>query len=462
MKFTAAEVVQFTNGEILVGVSDAQAQSWSIDTRSLQPGAGFFALHGIRDGHDFIETAFINGAALAVVARADRQDCLDESRQALVRVADPAIALVDIAREARRRLTKAIAVGITGSAGKTTTKDLTAAALSTERKVHANEQSFNNEVGTPLTLLSAPENTEVLITEMGARKAGNITELADLVKPSIGVITNIGMAHAEYLGGRTGIAAVKSELVVALPESGLAILNADCDQTASLSKLTSARVVTVGQVKSADIVVSDINLDEEMRPSFSLKTDYGSVSIRLELRGAHHAVNAAMAAAVALELGINLDVIVVNLQRVRAAKLRMEVTKTESGITVIDDSYNSSPTSATAALTSLASLKVSGRRWAVLGEMRELGEYSEAEHATLGAQVSAAGVDCLVAVGDRVDAMAAAARSGGVMVNEVKDAQEAIAILDAEAKAGDAVLVKASRAIGLEVIAEHLIDGGQS
>jgi len=462
MKFTAAEVVQFTNGEILAGVSNAQAQSWSIDTRSLQPGAGFFALHGIRDGHDFVETAFINGAALAVVARADRQDCLDESRQALVRVADPAIALVDIAREARRRLTKAIAVGITGSAGKTTTKDLTAAALSTERKVHANEQSFNNEVGTPLTLLSAPENTEVLIAEMGARKAGNITELADLVKPSIGVITNIGMAHAEYLGGRTGIAAVKSELVVALPESGLAILNADCDQTASLSKLTSARVVTVGQAKSADIVVSDINVDEEIRPSFSLKTDYGSVRIRLELRGAHHAVNAAMAAAVALELGINLDVIVANLQRVRAAKLRMEVTKTESGIIVIDDSYNSSPTSATAALTSLASLKVSGRRWVVLGEMRELGEYSEAEHATLGAQVSAMGVDCLVAVGDRVDAMAAAARSGGVMVNEVKDAQEAIAILDAEAKAGDVVLVKASRAVGLEVIAEHLIDGGKS
>ncbi len=462
MKFTAAEVAQFTNGEILAGVSNAQAQSWSIDTRSLQPGAGFFALHGIRDGHDFIETAFINGAALAVVARADRQDCLDESRQALVRVTDPAIALVDIAREARRRLTKAIAVGITGSAGKTATKDLTAAALSTERKVHANEQSFNNEVGTPLTLLSAPENTEVLITEMGARKAGNITELADLVKPSIGVITNIGMAHAEYLGGRTGIAAVKSELIVALPESGLAILNADCDQTASLSKLTSARVVTVGQVESADIVVSDVNVDEELRPSFSLKTDYGSVSIRLELRGAHHAVNAAMAAAVALELGINLDVIVANLQLVRAAKLRMEVTKTESGITVIDDSYNSSPTSATAALTSLASLKVSGRRWAVLGEMRELGEYSEAEHATLGAQVSATGVDCLVAVGDRVDAMAAAARSGGVMVNEVKDAQEAIAILDAEAKAGDVVLVKASRAIGLEVIAEHLIDGGKS
>ena len=301
MEFNAAEVAEFTRGEVVAGSPQALAVNWSFDTRTMGPESGFFALTSDRDGHEFVDQALAQGATVVVVSHLDAAFSVSPINQAVVRVDDPAIALRDLAISARSRLTGAVAVGITGSAGKTTTKDLAAAAIGTKKNVHANIKSFNNEVGTPLTLLSAPNDTEVLITEMGARFAGNITDLSELVQPQIGVITQIGMAHAEHLKGRSGIAAVKGELLAALPASGVAILNSDCDQSIELAKRTSARVLTVGRSDSADVVISDVVVDGDLKTHFNLSTSWGNSEVHLSLRGAHHVNNAGMAVAIALE-----------------------------------------------------------------------------------------------------------------------------------------------------------------
>ena len=457
MEFNAAEVAEFTRGEVVAGNPQALAVNWSFDTRTMGPKSGFFALTADRDGHEFVDRALAQGATVVVVSHLDKAFSVSPINQAVVRVDDPAVALRDLAISARRRLAGAVAVGITGSAGKTTTKDLAAAAIGTKKNVHANIKSFNNEVGTPLTLLSAPNDTEVLITEMGARFAGNITDLSELVQPQIGVITQIGMAHAEHLKGRSGITAVKGELLAALPESGVAILNSDCDQSIELAKRTSARVLTVGRSDSADVVISDVVVDGDLKTHFNLSTSWGNSEVHLSLRGAHHVNNAGMAVAIALEIGVDLEEVVENLALVEPNELRMNVVCTDAGITIINDAYNSSPTSALAAIAALRDITVPGRRWAVLGEMLELGEYSDAEHQLIGKAVTDARIDKLITIGSGALALAQGATGGDVSVTSVADLPAAISILDSQLEPGDAVLIKASRAIGLEVIADHLL-----
>lgn len=457
MEFNAAAVAQFTRGEVIAGNPQALAVNWSFDTRTMGSESGFFALTAERDGHEFVDRALAQGATVVIVSHLDEDSSVSPINQAVVRVGDPAIALRDLAIRARHQLMGAVAVGITGSAGKTTTKDLASAAISTKKNVHANIKSFNNEVGTPLTLLSAPSDTEVLITEMGARFAGNITDLSELVQPQIGVITQVGMAHAEHLKGRSGITTVKGELLAALPTTGVAILNSDCDQSIELAKRTSARVLTVGKSNNADVVISDVVVDGDLRTHFNLSTSWGNSEVNLSLRGAHNVNNAAMAAAIALEIGVDLEEVVENLASVEPNALRMNVVCTDAGITIINDAYNSSPTSALAAIAALRDMTVPGRRWAVLGEMLELGDYSNAEHKLIGEAIADANIDQLIVVGSGAAAMTQGATGGDVLVTSAADSLAAISILDSQLESGDAVLVKASRAIGLEVIADHLI-----
>jgi UDP-N-acetylmuramoyl-tripeptide--D-alanyl-D-alanine ligase len=457
MRLNAKDVLDATGGE-LVGTATARADSYAIDTRRLERGGCFIALQGNRDGNDFVDDAWARGATIVVVTRLPEQ--VPEGCAAVC-VPDALSALASLGRTARRRLVAATVVGITGSAGKTATKDLLAAALGLTHRVHASPASFNNEAGVPLTLLSADEDTEVVVTEMGARFAGNITELCAIAQPQVGVITHVGMAHAGLLGGREGIARVKGELLEALDPHGTAVLDAGDVFTPALAARTRARVVTVGvgNVLGATVRAVDVVLDDELRPRFKLVTPWGSTPVCLAMRGERQAVNAAMAAAVALELGAPLERVAEGLARAQTAAWRMDVIRTDEGITVVNDAYNASPTSMAAALRSFRYLAADKRRIAVLGEMLELGGHARAEHQKVGRLAVASDVDVVIAVGAGARPIADGARlagAGRARVIEVDDADAAVVAVAGVARAGDAVLVKASRAVGLERVAEVL------
>jgi UDP-N-acetylmuramoyl-tripeptide--D-alanyl-D-alanine ligase len=460
MRFSAAVIADVTDGQIVAGEPGAVATSFTIDSRLAEAGACFFTMRGARDGHDFVEDAIERGATVAVVERPVET----RARGTIIRVDDALRALQALGAHARSLLSDAAVIAITGSAGKTATKDLTAAAFRGTRRVHASPGSYNNESGLPLTLLGASGDTEVVVTEMGARFAGNIRELCGIARPSVGVVTHVGMAHAEHLGGREGIARVKGELLEALPQDGLAVLNAGCDATPGLVARTRARVLLVGRREGVDVRILDVELDDELRPRFTLATPWGSAALSLAMRGEHQVENAAMAATTALALDVPLDAVVAGLHAARTAALRMELVHTPDGVTVINDAYNSSPTSAAAAVRSLARLPVDGRRIAVLGAMLELGPHADTEHAALGALAASAGIDLLIAVGSPAASIADGARRaahGHIEVRAVPDAAAASAALSEEVHAGDGVLVKASRAVGLERVADDVARGAR-
>jgi UDP-N-acetylmuramoyl-tripeptide--D-alanyl-D-alanine ligase len=464
MELSAGDLAAITGGA-LIGAPDARATSFVIDSRVTTPGACFVALVAERDGHDFVPDAFARGARIAVVT--DDRDHHTPDGSAIVRVGDAFGALADLGRAARGALGRAasgdlIVVGITGSAGKTGTKDLTAAALASKFASHASPGSYNNEAGVPLTLLSAPSDTEALVLELGARAHGDIAALCAVASPTVGVITNIGLAHAGPLGGRAGVARVKGELLEALDRSGTAVLDAGDPATPGLAARTVATVVTVSvgaraaDVRAADVRATDVVLDADLRPRFRLSSPWGSGEIVLALRGAHHVVNASLAAAVALTHGVPFDHVAAGLARVEPAPWRMEVARSAEGVVVLDDAYNANPSSMAAALEALARVEVAGRRIAVLGEMRELGDLSAPEHAALGDLVGATSVDALVAVGPETAPLAEHARAAGVAVTEVLDAATALDAVTGYVHRGDAVLVKGSRAVGLELVATAL------
>ena len=255
-----------TGGAVVAGSADAVITAFTNDSRALPPdgGACFVALRDHRDGHDFVDAAFAAGA-LAAIVREVPNGLAHATGRVLVQVSDPGRALMALATEARSRLDGLQVVAITGSTGKTSTKDLTAAALAPGRVVHANPESFNNEIGLPLTVLGADEHTEVLVTEMGARFEGNIAELCAIAQPRIGVVTNIGLAHTEHLGGRDGVLAVKGELLDALPASGVAVVDGDDPITARLLPRSQAPVLRCGRGPDVDVRLTECALDEQLR-----------------------------------------------------------------------------------------------------------------------------------------------------------------------------------------------------
>jgi UDP-N-acetylmuramoyl-tripeptide--D-alanyl-D-alanine ligase len=451
VELTAQALATLTGGTVVAGDPTVTVTSYAIDSRALEAGACFVALVAERDGHDFVADAFARGAAVALVTRT-----VGDPAGTVVRVDDAFGALARLGRAARDELHDATVVGITGSAGKTGTKDLTAAALAPKFHVHASPGSYNNEAGVPLTLLSAPSATEALVLEMGARAHGDIAALCAIAQPDVGVITNIGLAHAGLLGGRAGVARVKGELLEALDDDGLAVLDADDPETPGLVARTAARVLLVGTGPGAELSATDITLDADLRPTFTLASPWGGGTVALNVRGAHQVVNASLAAAVALARGVAFADVAAALATVQPAPWRMEVVRTSDDVLVLDDAYNANPSSMAAALESLARVDVRGRRLAVLGEMRELGEFSEREHAALGVLVGTTAVDVLVAVGPEAAPLAAAARSVGVSVTEVSDAAAALDAVSSFVVPGDAVLVKGSRAVGLELVATAL------
>ena len=303
MELSAGDIAAHTGGTV-VGDADARATTFAIDSRLVEPGGCFVALVAQRDGHDFVGDAFRQGATVALVARAP-SDVVARDGRALVLVTEPLAALGALGAAARAQRDDVFVVGITGSAGKTGTKDFTQAALGGPPRVHASPGSYNNEAGVPLTLLDvAPEATAVVL-EMGARARGDIAALCSIARPSAGVITNVGLAHAGPLGGPEGVAQAKGELFEALPADGVGVLDADGSATDALARRTAARVLRVSAAgtEGADVRATAITVDELLRPSFMLESAWGNARVQLAVHGEHLVVNALLAAAVALDAG---------------------------------------------------------------------------------------------------------------------------------------------------------------
>ena len=420
----------------LVG-PDVEIDGASFDSRSLTAGQMFVPLVAERDGHDFVDDAVGRGAVAYLSSRPARADLVD--RVACIEVADTGQALMDAARWARTRLPAGtMAVGVTGSVGKTTTKDLIAAAISGTKRTVASERSYNNEQGLPVTILNAPIDTEVLVLEMGMRGFGQIDLLCRIGRPAIGVVTRVGEAHTSLVGGLDGVARAKGELVEALPSFGVAVLNADDDRVIAMRSRTTARVMSYGESSSADIRIADLSLDQQGRARFTVHTPNGSTAIRLGIPGRHSASNAAAAVAVGVALGVPIEAMADGLAEARVSAHRSNALRLHSGATLLDDCYNANPTSMLAALDTLAALG-SGRRVAVLGLMAELDDPAEA-HGRIARRARELGVE-IVAVGTDLY---------GVNPVEIPAAIDRLRALGSN----DAALVKASRVAALERVVD--------
>lgn len=421
-----------------------------IDSRQAESGALFAALPGERaDGHDFAGQAVAAGAALVISSR--------PTGVASVLVPDVQAALAMLARAVVDRLPGLTIAGITGSAGKTTTKDLVAQLTSALGPTVSPQNSFNNEIGHPLTVLRADEHTRYLIAELSARGKGHITALCQVSPPRFGVVLCVGNAHAGEYAGIEEIAEAKSELPAALPADGVALLNADDPLVAAMADVTDARIVTFGLSAGADVRATGVELDRLSRPRFTLTSRSGSADVALRLSGAHNITNALAAAALAAELGMSVEAIAAGLSAaVARSHWRMEVTERDDGVIVVNDAYNSSPEALAAALAAVGVMASGRRAYAVLGRMAELGERSAEFHEQAGVTAAKTGLTGIIAVGDEAAAILTGAKSEPGFTGElvaVPDDRSAVAAIAQRLRPGDVVLVKASRAAGLQTVA---------
>ncbi|HMJ76794.1 MAG TPA: UDP-N-acetylmuramoyl-tripeptide--D-alanyl-D-alanine ligase [Iamia sp.] len=443
MRLTLSDLAVATGGTV-TGDATTAVDGLGIDSRALPPGAGFVALVAERDGHDFVPAAVAHGAA-AVIAERQLSGAEDPGVPVLV-VEDTAVALLAIGRLARDRLPDRV-VGVTGSVGKTSTKDLLAAVLGARWTTAASARSFNNEIGVPLTLVGAPPDTGAAVIEMGARGPGHIALLCGIARPTAAVVTAVADAHLEMFGTIDDVARAKGELVEALPPEGVAVLNADDARVAAMAERTTAQVLTygVGPASEADVRATDVELDDLLRPRLLLRSPWGDAPVGLQVHGAHQAANAVAAAACALALGVDLDDVVEALGTASISGMRMQVERASSGLVVVNDAYNANPTSTRAALDALAALPVTGRKVAALGLMAELGPDGDELHRQVAVYAEERGID--------VVSVAAPAYGVADAVLDARAAADHLAALGP----GDAVLVKGSRVAGLEAVAEALL-----
>lgn len=466
LTMSVGRLAELLNGTIVRGSEDQVFTGVDIDSRSLPAGGCFFALAGERtDGHEHVSDAAAAGARAAVVSRWDDAAAgeLGEDPDvgpSVVLVDDVAGALRSLASHHRGTL-RCPVLGITGSTGKTTTKDFLVAALGKDRAVVATIGNRNNELGVPLTVLEAGSDTDALIVEMGMRGEGQIASLCEIVRPTLGLVTNIGHTHIEILGTQDAIARAKGELVDCVPSSGRVFLNGDDARSRALGEGSAAPVTWYGMGEDSDVTAGQIDVDELGRPMMTLRGADQEARFRLPVPGRHNAYTAAAAAAVALHLGDRLDAVAERLRTVRPTGMRLEVFTVASDVTVINDAYNASPTSMRSAVETLGDMKARGRRIAVLGDMAELGSLSELAHFRIGELVARTKVDRLITVGPLSRRIAEGARAGGMPVDAVhscSSVDDASEMLDDLLKAGDIVLVKASRSMGLERIVEGIMD----
>ncbi len=447
-----AEIGAIVGGEVHGDPSRVVDGAAYLDTREPVPGGLFVALAGERvDGHDYAA-----GAHAVLGSR--------PTEAPTVVTSDPVAALGLLGRHVADALAVPV-LALTGSQGKTSTKDLLAHVLAGDGPTVATAGNLNNELGVPLTVTRADPTTRHLVVEMGARGVGHITQLCAVAPPRVAAVLNVGLAHVGEFGGVEAIARAKGEIVEALPPAdrgGTAVLNADDARVAAMAERTTARVLTFGaDADVADVTWRDVRLDELGRPAFDLGHDGVWAPVWLTQTGAHHVANAAAAAAMAIAAGLALEDVAAALCTAQAAsRWRMELTERSDGLLVLNDAYNANPGSMRAALEALVLLgeRRGGRTVAVLGEMKELGDAAPAEHAELGRVASGLGVDLVVTVGDVAAAAAATVRESGGDAVATASRSEALAAVRENAGRGDVVLVKASRGAALEWVAEQLLD----
>jgi UDP-N-acetylmuramoyl-tripeptide--D-alanyl-D-alanine ligase len=432
VKLRLADIAAAVGGR-MVG-DDVGVGGVSIDSRTVAAGELFVPIVAERDGHDFIAGALDGGAAAYLSSGPEPVDAPH------VLVDDTAQALPAMAGAVRPALGSRV-IGITGSVGKTSTKDLVTAALSAGLLTHASYRSFNNELGVPLTLLNAPDGVEAVVVEMGARGVGHIRELCRFVAPTIGVVTRVGAAHTELFGSVEAVAGGKGELIEALPASGWAVLNADDPLVAAMARLAHCEVVGYG-LEHGDVRAEAIALDNELRPTFTARTPWGNQHVRLGVAGVQNVSNALAAMTVGVACGLDLPALAAGLGRAEMSPWRMDVHRGSSGALVINDSYNANPMSTDAALRSLAAVDAD-RRVAVLGVMAELGDEHDESHRAMSELATELGIEVL--------AFDEAAYGVDVLTTH-DDVLDALGDLDER----DAVLVKGSRVAGLEALAQRL------
>ena len=453
---TLAEIARAVDGTVYrtAGTGITVTGPAVIDSREVTAGALFAAIAGARsDGHDFAAAAYSGGAVAVLGSRPVDGPC--------VLVDDVVTALAKLAGLVRDRLSPVV-IGLTGSVGKTTTKDLLAQILEREAPTIATSRSFNNELGLPLTILRADQQTRYLVLEMGATKPGDITHLVRVGRPQIGMVLNVGPAHVLTMGGIDGVVKTKAEMVRDLPTAaagGFALLNADDECVAAMARHTPATVTFYGTGQDAAVRAENVTLDAAARASFILRTPAGPAPVRLRLPGEHQVANALAAACAAAAVGVPADRIAAALSSaVPRSPGRFEIKERADGVTVIDDAYNANPASTGAAIRTLATMAAGRRTVAVLGEMMHQAEGTIRQHQAIGALAGAAGIDVLVAVGmgEGPDAMVAAAREAGLSVHAVPDGEAAIGLLRESLRPADVVLVKASSMVGLSAVATAL------
>jgi UDP-N-acetylmuramoyl-tripeptide--D-alanyl-D-alanine ligase len=441
VRFQASAVAAAVGGTL--HGDDVEVDGVAIDSRLVSRDQLFVPIVAERDGHDFIAAALASGAAAYLTTKAP------DDGTAIV-VADTSAALIELGRLARAALPDLV-LGITGSVGKTTVKDLAAAILKQRFRTAASERSFNNELGVPMTLANAPGDAEAVVVEMGARGRGHVALLCEVARPTIGLVTVVALAHAEMFGTIEEVAAAKSELVQSLPAHGTAVLNADDDNVAAMAHHTEASVLTFGVERAeADVDADLVTVDDELRASFVLRSPWGNVRVRLGVRGAHQVSNALAAASASLAAGAGLDHVAAGLAAATLSPWRMELARTQDGAVVLNDAYNANPTSMRVALSSLAALPAR-RRIAVLGLMAELGAEGDSAHLEIVEQAADLGIEVIA-----VDAP-----QYGTGVRSVRGVDDALRAIGPVGD-GDAILVKGSRVAGLERLASALLDGRSS
>ena len=432
----AADVAKATNGT-LIG-QNAHLSGVSFDSRNVRPGQLFVPIVAERDGHEFVEAALAAGAGAYLTTG-------KTFGRTAITVPDTLAALLQLGAWGRNKLDAQLSnrvIGITGSVGKTSTKDFIAAALGSSLRVAANERSFNNDQGLPVTILNAPDDVEALVLEMGMRGFGEIARLCTVARPNIGVVTRVASAHTERVGGIDGVARAKSELVIALDASGFAVLNADDERVVAMRTLTDATVITYGASSSADVRMTSCVLDERACASVSIESPWGKGSWKMNVPGGHMAHNAVGAIAVAGVLGLDLQRAAEAVSNSILSEMRMQHRIARSGALIIDDSYNANPASMSAALQALSVTKAS-RRIAVLGVMAELSE-PERDHSEIAGLAKKLGIEVL-AIGTDMYGM------------QSRTLDEVAAMLSA-VENSTAILIKGSRVAQLEKLVSLLVD----
>ncbi len=460
---TLAEVLDAVDGRLSLPQPPSDTptarllEAVTTDSREVPPAPALFAaLTGEHfDGHDYAAQAVAVGAVAVLAERP-----LPELDVPVIVVDDTRRALLALGEQVRRRVNP-LTVAVTGSVGKTTVKDLTAAAVGAGRRVHAARGSYNNELGVPLTLLGLTADVEVLVAEVGARHVGDIAALAPSVAPQVAIVTAVAGVHLEVFGTIEAIARAKAELVGALDAQGTAVLNADDPRVAAMAARAPGAVLRVGLDHprgGLDVSAERVRLDAQARPRGLAHTPWGAVELAVPIAGRHQLRNALFALAVAGHLGVDLGAAAAAIAAAPVSPWRGEV-RHAGGITVLNDAYNANPLAVRAALDTLVALDGSGRRIAVLGVMAEIGPTAPAEHEAVGRACAELGLDLVVVVGPEATGIAAGARGGGLAgsVIEVADAPSALQALRGELRAGDRVLVKASRVAGLERVALALV-----